>query len=211
MGVEISRDSFVWGYLRVSTDDQNLKSQKLAILEWANENDLSVHHWIEVKSSSRKSTKMRKIDELLDQVSAGDTIITTELSRMGRSVGQIAILMDRLIGLGVKLVSLKEDIRLNGSMNIQSKMMVTMVSLFAEIERDLISERTKEGLARAKADGKVLGRPKGKLGTSKLDPHQDLIKQYLKQKVSKASLAKIFGCSWTAMNAFIKSRGLESG
>jgi DNA invertase Pin-like site-specific DNA recombinase len=198
----------VWGYIRVSTDRQNTENQKLVILEYANKKSLTIDNFIEVKMSSKRSTKERKIDELLDQIQEGDFLIVAELSRLGRSVGQIAILMDQLIKRKVRVVCLKENINLNGKTNIQSKVMITMFSLFAEIERDLISERTKEGLARARAQGKLLGRPKGTLGKSKLDGKEQEIKNYLAKKVNKANIARIYGVSWPTLDNFIKTRRL---
>ena len=197
-----------WGYIRVSTDRQNTENQKLVILEYANKKSLTIDNFIEVKMSSKRSTKERKIDELLDQIQEGDFLIVAELSRLGRSVGQIAILMDQLIKRKIRVVCLKENIKLNGKTNIQNKVMITMFSLFAEIERDLISERTKEGLARARAQGKLLGRPKGTLGKSKLDGKEREIKNYLAKKVNKANIARIYGVSWPTIDNFIKTRRL---
>jgi len=198
----------VWGYIRVSTDRQNTENQKLVILEYANKKSLTIDNFIEVKMSSKRSTKERKIDELLDQIQEGDFLIVAELSRLGRSVGQIAILMDQLIKRQVRVICLKENIKLNGKTNIQNKVMITMFSLFAEIEHDLISERTKEGLARARAEGKLLGRPKGTLGKSKLDGKEQEIKNYLAKKVNKANIARIYGVSWPTLDNFIKTRRL---
>ena len=135
----------IWGYARVSTNDQKTENQKLAVLEYANKNGLTVDHWIEAKASARKSAKARKLHEL-KQLVKGDTLITAELSRLGRSVGQIAMIVDELLHNKVKLICIKENMELTGKRNVQSKVMITMFSLFAEIERDLISERTKEGL-----------------------------------------------------------------
>jgi len=146
----------VVGYARVSTEDQELKNQRYEIFNYAAKNDLAVSRWVEIKVSSRKSIKARLIDTLLEQLSDGDTLIVAELSRLGRSVGQISIIVNTLVDTGVQLICIKENIKLNGSPDIQSKVMVTMFSLFAEIERDLISERTKVGLARAKAEGKLI-------------------------------------------------------
>ena len=94
-------------------------------------------------------------------------------------------------------------------LNIQSKTIITMFSLFSEIERDLISDRTKEGLRRARAEGKLLGRPKGKLGKSKLDGKEKEIKKYLELGVNKTNVARIFGVGWTTLNHFIKTRTLD--
>jgi DNA invertase Pin-like site-specific DNA recombinase len=124
-------------------------------------------------------------------------------------VGQIIILIDELLNKKVNVICIKEDLKLNIRRNMQSKVMLTMFSLFAEIERDLISERTKEGLERAKAEGKLLGRPKGKLGKSKLDGKQNEIQNYLDKGVNKANIAKIYDVSWPTLDNFIKTRGLS--
>ena len=99
---------------------------------------------------------------------------------------------------------------LNGKRDMKAKVMITMFSLFAEIERDLISERTKEGLARARAQGKILGRPKGSLGKSRLDGKEDQIRDLILKKVTKANIAKIFGVSWPTIDNFIRTRKLAS-
>jgi DNA invertase Pin-like site-specific DNA recombinase len=199
----------ILGYIRVSTHDQNIENQRLVILEYANRNSLTISQWIETKASSRRSSKERKIEELCKQLTPGDTLIVAELSRLGRSVGQIIILIDELLNKKVNVICIKEDLKLNIRRNMQSKVMLTMFSLFAEIERDLISERTKEGLERAKAEGKLLGRPKGKLGKSKLDGKQNEIQNYLDKGVNKANIAKIYDVSWPTLDNFIKTRGLS--
>lgn len=197
----------IWGYIRVSTDKQNTQNQKMAILEYANKQKLTIDHWIEIKASTRRTPGERKIDELLKNLKTGDTLIVAELSRIGRSVGQITIIVDQLIKAKIKVLFLKEDLKLSGKHTMQQKVTMTMFSLFAEIERDLISERTKEGLSRARAEGKLLGRPKGP-GKSKLDGKEAEIKKYLDLKVGKASIAKIFGVSWPCIDNFIKKRRL---
>ena len=128
---------------------------------------------MELQVSSRKSTKERKIDFLLGQLSSGDTLIVSELSRMGRSVGEIITIADTLAQKEIRLLSVKEGICLDGEESLQTKVMVTMFSLFAEIERELISMRTKEALAAARAKGKKLSRPKGSKGKSKLDGKEE--------------------------------------
>ena len=198
----------VVGYTRVSTQEQDLKNQKYEILNYADKNDLTVTSWVQIQVSSRKSTKARLIDTLLEKLNDGDTLIVAELSRLGRSVGQIAIIVNTLVETGVQLICIKENIKLNGSPDIQSKVMLTMFSLFAEIERDLISERTKAGLVRARAEGKLIGRPKG-LGKSRLDGKENEIKELLRKGVSKASIAKIYEVSWPCVSHFIKTRKLS--
>jgi len=197
-------------YLRVSKDSQDVNNQKLDILEFAQREQIKIDHFIHITISSRKSTKERKIDQLLDELEIGDMLIVSELSRMGRSVGEIITTIDTLVKRKIRFFAVKEGIRLNGSQDIQTKVMVTMFGLFAEIERDLISMRTKEALAAAKASGKTLGRPKGVLGKSKLDGREDEIKRLLALDVSKASIAKITGCDRSTLYNFIRSRGLAS-
>ena len=192
-------------YLRVSTTGQDLNNQRLAILDYAHKNHLQIDQFIQVQSSSRKSMKERNIEQLFSAVQAEDLVLVSELSRLGRSVGQIIQLIDELIKLKVRFIAIKENIQLNGKQDIQSKMMVTMFGLFAEIERDLISERTREGLIAARAKGKILGRPKG-IGKSKLDGKEAEIKILLDKKIPKASIAKIMGVSRSNILHFISSR-----
>lgn len=195
------------GYARVSTQEQDLKNQRYEILDYASKNDLRVNTWVEAKVSSRQTTKERLIDTLLEKLKNGDTLIVAELSRLGRSVGQIAIIANTLVETGVKLICIKENMTLDGSPDIQSKVMLTMFSLFAEIERDLISERTKSGLAKARAEGKLLGRPKG-IGKSTLDGKEEEIKDLLRKGVCKASIAKIYEVTWPCVSHFVKTRKL---
>lgn len=199
----------VWGYVRVSTNDQNTENQKLAVLEYTNKKELTVDHWIEAKASSRRSAKARKLDQL-NLLLKGDTLITAELSRIGRSVGQISMIVDELLQKKIKLICIKENIELTGKRNVQSKVMITMFSLFAEIERDLISERTKEGLARARAEGKLLGRPKGSLGKSKLDGKQGEIQRYFQKGLNKTNIARIYGVSVPTLVNFVRTRGVPT-
>jgi len=197
------------GYIRVSSDKQTVDNQRLAILDYCNKQDIKVDDWIEVSMSTKKTPAQRRIDELLNRLQEDDLLIVAELSRLARSVGQIAILVKQLIKSKVRFISIKESIDLNGKPDIQSKTMITMFSLFSEIERDLISERTKEGLKRARAQGKLLGRPKGTLGKSKLDGQEQEIKKYLELGVNKTNIARIFGVGWTTLNHFIKTRELD--
>ena len=197
-------------YIRVSKNDQDVNHQKLAILEFAQRQRLSIDNFISVQSSSRKSTKERKIDQLLGLLEPGDALIVSELSRIGRSVGEIITTIDTLVRTNIGFIAVKEGISLSGEADLQTKVMITMFSLFAEIERELISLRTKEALATAKKAGKKLGRPRGSLGQSKLDSKTDEIKKLLTLGVSKVSIAKICGVSRSTLTHFIQSRGLIS-
>ena len=198
----------ITAYLRISTGGQELNNQKLAILDYAQKEKLQIDRFLEIQSSSRKSLKERGIDGLFSGMEAGDLLLVSEISRLGRSVGQIIQIVDDLIKYKINFIAIKENIRLNGKQDIQSKVMVTMFGLFAEIERDLISERTREGLVAARAKGKVLGRPKGSHGKSILDGKEAEIKALLSKKVPKASVAKILEVSRSTLLHFIRSREL---
>ena len=180
-------------YLRVSTPQQDVRSQRLAILEYARANDVRIDEFIEATASGQASEKRRRLDELTSILQRGDRLVVSELSRLGRSLGQIVTILDALAKAGVAFVALKENIRVESKRNIQTKVMTTLFALFAEVERDLISERTREGLARARASGRKLGRPKGSLGVSRLDGKEDEIRRFLELGVSKTAIAKITG------------------
>jgi DNA invertase Pin-like site-specific DNA recombinase len=199
----LKEGSMIIGYVRVSTNGQTVENQRLAIYEAG----YQPANWFEVNASSRKSLAYRRINELVELAQPGDTIVVAELSRLGRSVGQVAILVNDLVNKGVELHCLKERIRVGGgeALDLQTKVMVTMFSLFAEIERDLISERTKEGLTRAVSEGKTLGRPKGQ-GKSKIDERRSEVAEWVRLGVSQASIAKMLGVSPTAVAHFVKTR-----
>ena len=196
-------------YLRVSTPHQDVHSQRLAILEYARKHDLRVDDFIEATASGRASETRRRIDELMSALHPGDRLVVSELSRLARSLGQIVAILDALAKQCVCFVAIKENIRVEGKQEIQTKVMTTLFALFAEIERDLISERTREGLARARSSGKKLGRPKGSLGVSRLDGKEDEIRRFLNLGVSKSAIAKITGVSRQTLYHFIGPRGLS--
>jgi DNA invertase Pin-like site-specific DNA recombinase len=195
-------------YLRVSSGSQDVSNQRLAILDYAQRHRLQVDALVEVQSSSRKSLRERGLDALFSSLQPGDLLLVSELSRLGRSLGQIIQIVDDLIKAQVRLVAIKENIRLDGPQDIQSKVMVALFALFAEIERDLISERTREGMAAARAQGRLLGRPKGSRNPSKLDGKEAEIQMLLGKKVPKASIAKIMDVSRGTMDHFVKTRKL---
>lgn len=199
------------GYLRVSTTEQDTDNQKLEILEYGRKNKIVIDDFMSIMISSRKDTKSRRIDELMELLTQGDTLIVAELSRLGRSVGQVATMVDHLIENKIKFIAIKENINLtgDGKKDIQTTVIVSMFSLFAEIERQLISERTKAGLAAARARGKVLGRPKGSTGKTKLDGKENFIKNELKYGVPKTVIARKLGVSRGCLVSFIKVRKLD--
>jgi len=195
-------------YLRVSKDTQDTDNQRLAILDFSHKNKIDIDEFIEVNISSKRSPRERRIDELLQALHSHDCLIVSELSRLGRSLGQIIQIVDRLVKNQISFIAIKENLKVNGKPDIQTKVVVSMFGLFAEIERDLISERTRQGLAAARAKGKLLGRPKGSLGKSRLDGKENEIKSLLAKDVSKASIAKILEVSRTTLLSFIRTRKL---
>ena len=198
-----------FAYLRVSTDTQDLKNQKFEILNYCHRQKLRVNKWLSIEISSKRSTKDRRIDELLALLKPGDRLIVSELSRLGRSTGEIIQLINQLSEMKVELIAIKQSLKINtkNRKDMTSKVMVTIFSLLAELERDLISERTRTALAQAKAAGKKLGRPKGP-GKSKLDGREDEIKDLLSKGVTKANIARILGVAWGTLDNHIKKKKL---
>ncbi|MDH4128044.1 MAG: recombinase family protein [Spirochaetota bacterium] len=196
------------GYIRVSTDKQDLNNQRLAILEYARNKNIQITQFVRIKISSKRSTKERKIDEVIQNLRAGDTLIVSELSRIGRSLGQIVNIVDLLAKKGIKFIALKENIFVSGNQDIQTKVTIGLFGLFADIERDLISQRTKQGLLAARLRGKLIGRPKGTTGKSKLDGKEQDIEDLLTKTVSKTSIAKILDVSRSCLDHFIKTRNI---
>jgi len=153
------RTGKVVAYLRVSTIKQDLTNQQIEIENYCSKEGIKIDEIIKVELSSRKSRKDRLIDDLLRDLRAGDTLIVSELSRLGRSLVEVVSTVNELIKKQVKFIAIKQGMTINGKNDMTTKMMITMFSLLAEIERDLISERTKAGLVRARAEGKKLGNP----------------------------------------------------
>jgi DNA invertase Pin-like site-specific DNA recombinase len=195
-------------YLRVSTGSQDLANQKMAVLDYARQKRFTVDRFVELQASSRKNPAQRGIEELLGSLATGDRLVVSELSRLGRSLGQVIRIVDELVKRKIGFVAIKEAIRFEGKQDMQTKVMIALFGLFAEVERDLISQRTKEGLATARAKGRLLGRPKGALGKSRLDGKEEEIRILLEKTVSKASIAKIVGVSRTALHHFLRTRKL---
>lgn len=197
------------GYIRVSTLTQDVENQRHEILEWAHGRKVLIDEWIAVELSSRKSEAERQIDKVRE-LNKGDLLVVAELSRLGRSTGQVINLVNELVARGIGLEALKQNISIkpgNGEMDQQAKIMVTVFSLMTELERDLIAQRTKQALAARKASGQRLGKPKG-ISTSKIDPHREKIEELLRFKVSTAAIARMIGMSTTAVRHYIKTRRL---
>lgn len=196
-------------YIRVSTDTQDTDKQRLEILDYANRHGLKVDEFIAIEISSRRTSKERRIDELMEKLHDGDTLIVSELSRIGRSIPEVIGLVNAMIERGIRLVAIKQGLDIKGNHDIASKVMVTIFALLAELERDLTSYRTKTALAALKSGGKILGRPKGRKGKSRMDIHEPQIRELLAKKVSKSSIAKIIGVSRAGLIKHLKSRNIS--
>jgi DNA invertase Pin-like site-specific DNA recombinase len=196
-------------YLRVSTGRQDLDQQKLAILDYAHAHRVTGDAFLETHHSSQRAVQKAELLRMIEALQPGDRLIVSELSRLGRSLSQILQIIERLRQKEVRLVAIKEAIRFEGRPNLQTKAMIALFGLFAEVERDLIAERTKEGLVAAKARGQRLGRPHGAFSKSKLDNKAGDIRSLLQKRVSKASIARIMDVSPTTLHHFIRTRKLQ--
>ena len=195
-------------YLRVSGFAQDVKNQKFEILEYAQKNNLKVDEFIEIEISSRKDRGERRIDELFSKLTEDSILIVSELSRLGRSTVEVISMVNTLIEKKVRFIAIKQNLVINGKNDIQTKVMITMFSLFSELERDMISNRTIEALKAKRAAGITLGRPKGTLGISKLDDKRGHIQELLNHRVSKSAIARMLGVSRTTLIEFIDSRNI---
>jgi DNA invertase Pin-like site-specific DNA recombinase len=196
----------IYAYIRVSTNYQTVQNQKIAIRAYAKYHRLHNIVWISETISGTKNPDKRKLGELLVSVKEGDTIIVTELSRLGRSLMMILYVLQSLLEKNVRVIAIKEGYELGD--NIQSKVLAFAFGLSAEIERTLLSERTKQGLERARKQGKHIGRKKGqKPKKYKLTGKAAYIKRERSSGRSKLSLAKELDVTWVTLNKFmIKNR-----
>ena len=199
-----------YGYIRVSTDKQDLTNQKHEILAYANNEEMSNVNFIEETISSRVKFEKRDISNLILKMQEGDILLVTELSRIGRSTMEVMSIFKMLIERGVKTHIIKSNFKIGADEDkITSAVLIFAFGLAAELERELISQRTKSALAKKKSEGMVLGRKKGQKVKSKLDGKEESIKGLLEKKVSVASIAKIHNVGRTTMTSFIKSRKLK--
>jgi DNA invertase Pin-like site-specific DNA recombinase len=180
----------VIGYTRVSTDKQDLEKQKHLLLKYAQEHQLLIDEFIDAEVSSTQGTKERRVDELLSKLKSGDSLLVAELSRLGRNMLQTLNIINELTEKGISLIFVRQpELSTNGP---QTKLLMAIYSYFAEAEREYISIRTKQGLAAAKAKGKILGRPKGSRNKERvLDPYRDQILDYLQMGLNLAAIRKI--------------------
>ena len=207
----------IYAYLRVSTNQQDVDNQRHSILEYANQKSLGHLELVADSVSGQKRWHDRELGKLLTKTSQpGDTIVFAEISRMARSTLQVLEILECCMQRGLSVHIAKQRMVLDDSM--PSRITATVLGLAAEIERELISLRTTEALAKRKAAGKTLGRPKGKHSAKlKLDAKEQEIKLYLAKGISKRSIAKLVDCApstlynWLKRNQLFKSNHYQSG
>ena len=195
----------IYGYIRVSTERQTVDNQRFEIERFCLKNNIRIEQWIEETISGTKSPEKRLLGSLLADVKNGDLIICSELSRLGRSLFMIMSILNHLMLNGVLVWTIKDNYRLGD--NIQSKVLAFAFALSAEIERDLISQRTKEALARKRSEGVILGRPIGKKSSRvKLTGHEKEIQDLINENTSKSAIGRIFGVNRMTVDSFLKER-----
>ena len=198
-----------YGYIRVSCDKQTVENQRYEIAQFATRQGIIIDGWIEETISGSKSYDKRELGKLLNKIIKDDLIICAELSRLGRNLFMIMEILNLCMSKECKVWTIKDNYRLGE--DIQSKVLAFAFGLSAEIERNLISQRTKEALARKRAEGVILGRPKGRQSSKvKLSGQEDVIRGLLKRRVSKCQIGRLLGVNRMTVDSFIKRHRLLS-
>lgn len=179
------------GYIRISTDKQDLKKQKHLLLEYSQKAQILINEFIEIEMSSTQTKKKRRVEELMQKLNSGDTLIVAELSRLGRNMLETLNIINSLAENNITIIFVRQPEL--STVGLHSKLLLAIYSYFAEAERDYISTRTRQGLAAAKAQGKLLGRPKGSKNKKGgiLDDYKIQIDQFLVLKLSISAIMKI--------------------
>lgn len=196
-----------YAYIRVSTDKQDLDNQRHGVIEYARKNALEPLHFFEDTASGKKSWRERDLGKLLNQAQKGDVLLVAEISRLARSTLQVLEVLQEAAKKEIAVHVAKNNMVMDGSLN--SRITAVVLGLAAEIEREFISARTTEALARRKAEGKPIGRRKGsKNRNKKLDTKSDEIKDLLKKGVHKTSIARIMDCDPETLYRWMYENGL---
>ena len=192
-----------YGYIRVSTDRQTVENQRFEISNFCRREGLVVDGWIEETISGTKSYDKRELGKLLGKTRKGDLIVCTELSRLGRNLFMVMEILNTCMNKECRVWTIKDGYRLGD--DIQSKVLAFAFGLSAEIERNLISQRTQEALARKRAEGVVLGRPEGaKNSHYKLDSKEVEIRRLLAKRWSLSAIARKLGVSKNTLKRWIE-------
>ena len=196
-----------YGYIRVSTDRQSVENQRFEINAFAKKRGFKIDKWIEETASSRKSLDERTFGTLLNDIGDGDLMVVSELSRIGRNLMQIMGILHRCMENNVRVYAVKEGYELGD--NISSKVLAFAFGLSAEIERNLISARTKEALTRKKAEGVILGRPKGSTSAvKKLTGKDEQIRGYLSKHIGFSGIGRLIGAHRVTVASYVAEKGL---
>lgn len=199
----------VYGYVRISTDKQNVDNQKYEILKFADEKKVRVDQWIEEIVSGSKKIADRRLGVLLRNMKQHDVLIISELSRLGRSLMEVMSVLHDCMERDIRVFTTKERYELGN--NVNSKVLAFAFGLAAEIERNMISQRTREALSRLKDKGVRLGRPKGKLSkTVKLTGREKEIEGLLAKRVSISAIGRLMGVNRVTVYNFIKRQKLKA-
>lgn len=196
----------VYAYLRVSTDAQDVANQKHGVLEYANSHGLGQLLFVEDAISGKTPWQERKLGEILRGCKRGDTVVFAEISRMARSTLQVLEVMRFCVQNEINVHIAKQRMVLDGSM--QATITATVLGLAAEIEREFISMRTKEALSKRKAEGVILGRPKGPAPHVRLDDRAQEIRGYLDKGLGKRAIARLVDCSPSTLYDWLERRGV---
>ena len=200
----------IYGYLRVSSDKQDVASQKIGVEQKAKELNVEINEWIsdDGVSGVTEYTK-RNLGELINNTNEGDIIICSEISRIARSIFMLFRIIETLMNKNVIIYTVKDGINTLKKDDIMSKMAIFFFGIAAEIERDMIVKRTKEGLERRRRDGVIFGRPIGSKSVKKLDGKQEQIAGYISAGLTNAQIARIFKVNRQTMERFCFERGLK--
>ena len=196
----------VIGYIRVSSNKQTCEHQHFEIEQFAHQNNIIVDRWVEETISSRKALNKRQLGRLLEELKEGDILISAEISRLGRSLLEVMHILENCLNKNCQVWTIKEHYRLGN--DIQSKVMAFAFGLSAEIERNLISQRTKASLESVRATGKRLGRPFAAQSKKlKLSRNTKKIKQWLENGFTRYRIAKMMSVSPATVSNFINRMG----
>lgn len=193
-----------YGYIRVSSDKQTVENQRFEIQKFCEKENLTIDGWIEETVSGTLQFSRRRLGKLLHNVRENDLIICSELSRLGRNLYMIMEILSQCIKCGCRVWTIKDGYRLGD--DIQSKVLAFAFGLSAEIERNLISERTREALARLKSEGKHLGRPIGRRTSQEahvLYRHDKFIRQAISQGWSRNTICRRLHCNRNTLRRYI--------
>ena len=194
----------IYGYIRVSTDRQTVENQRFEINQFCEKQQIVVNKWIEETISGTKEVQERQLGKLLKKMKKGDVLICSELSRLGRNLLMIMGVLNECMNRDIQVWTIKDNYRLGE--DISSKVLAFAFGLSAEIERKLISDRTKEALARIKAEGKQVGRPKGSKNFKlKLTGKEEIIKTLIYKGFSKSKIARKLHVHRITLNTFIEN------